>query len=103
MPLSRITRQCMSDLVCRGAQGHDECKRERNQHQFFHTGTSFGKNYSRRNALDVRFLRSAPATGDTEDLVFGMKQVCSLGTPWVKHRAKTRPIRKARQSPVGPV
>src|SRR5207248_5249648 len=71
--------------------------------EFLHTGTPFGKNYSRRNALDVRFLRSAPATGDTEDSVFGMKQVCSLGTPWVKHRAKTRPIRKARRSPVGPV
>src|SRR5205807_7103348 len=75
-------------------QGHHERKREANQHQFFHTGTPFGRNYSRRNALDVRFLRSAPATGDTEDLVFGMKQVCSLGTPWVKHRAKTGDVKQ---------
>jgi len=41
----------------------------------------------------VRFLRSAPATGDTEDLVFGMKQVCSLATVWVKQASRVRRAR----------
>src|SRR5712692_7801668 len=79
----------LSGFLSQREQRHHERERERNQHQFFHSGTPLGWSTLAKRYWSSPSLRSAPAMSARKVVVFGMEQVCSLAMLPVKRIAES--------------